>query len=229
VTTDGEITEIKSQSKEVEVTANGTMDITPDAGFSYLNSVKVKTNVPTSGGGGGGGTELEGEYYLAKPNGRYWKSKLSYMMRNKYPVINSNSGSDFTYEEIEILYWYCVVFSYFGYTATYDYGGIPSSGSDVLLGTPTDVSKKAGEDEYEVYLYKQGIVNNISLMGAWQECNTHMSLSGTTFNGGLVDFMHLIMGSELDTMSDDEVLALVSEMFMLEQVTKEEYESYHNW
>lgn len=51
VTTDGEITEIKSQSKEVEVTANGTMDITPDAGFSYLNSVKVKTNVPTSGGG----------------------------------------------------------------------------------------------------------------------------------------------------------------------------------
>jgi hypothetical protein len=51
VTTDGEITEIKSQSKEVEVTANGTMDITPDAGFSYLNSVKVKTNVAQSGGG----------------------------------------------------------------------------------------------------------------------------------------------------------------------------------
>lgn len=52
VTTDGEITEIKSQSKEVEVTANGTMDITPDAGFSYLNSVKVKTNVQSGGGSG---------------------------------------------------------------------------------------------------------------------------------------------------------------------------------
>jgi hypothetical protein len=53
VTSIGEVTEIKSQSKEVEVTANGTMDITPDAGFAYLNSVKVKTNVAQSGEGGG--------------------------------------------------------------------------------------------------------------------------------------------------------------------------------
>lgn len=57
VTTSGEVTEIKSQSKEVEVTSNGTMDITPDAGFSYLNSVKVKTNVPTSGGGSASSVE----------------------------------------------------------------------------------------------------------------------------------------------------------------------------
>lgn len=49
VTTDGEITEIKSQSKEIEVTANGTTTVTPDAGFSYLNSVKVKTNVQSGG------------------------------------------------------------------------------------------------------------------------------------------------------------------------------------
>lgn len=53
VTTDGEVIEIKAQSKEIEVTSNGTMDITPDAGFAYLNSVKVKTNVAGSGGGGG--------------------------------------------------------------------------------------------------------------------------------------------------------------------------------
>lgn len=53
VVSNGEVTEIKSQSKEIEVTANGTMDITPDAGFSYLNSVKVKTNVAQSGEGGG--------------------------------------------------------------------------------------------------------------------------------------------------------------------------------
>lgn len=53
VTTSGEVTEIKSQSKEIEVTSNGTTEITPDAGFAYLNSVKVKTNVAQSGGGGG--------------------------------------------------------------------------------------------------------------------------------------------------------------------------------
>jgi hypothetical protein len=79
VTTDGEITEIKSQSKEVEVTANGTMDITPDAGFSYLNSVKVKTNVPTSGEGGGSASSVE---YLDV-------TKLDEDMR--FSLINSSS------------------------------------------------------------------------------------------------------------------------------------------
>lgn len=51
VTTSGEVTEIKSQSKEIEVTSNGTTEVTPDAGFAYLNSVKVKTNVAGSEGG----------------------------------------------------------------------------------------------------------------------------------------------------------------------------------
>lgn len=65
VTSAGEVTEIKSQDKSVEVTSNGTIDVTPDAGFAYLNSVKVKTNVPTSGEGGGstgGGTASSVEY-----------------------------------------------------------------------------------------------------------------------------------------------------------------------
>lgn len=53
VTSAGEVTEIKSQTKEIEVTACGTTEVTPDAGFAYLNSVKVKTNVPTGGEGGG--------------------------------------------------------------------------------------------------------------------------------------------------------------------------------
>lgn len=51
VVSNGEVTEIKAQSKEIEVTSNGTMDITPDAGFAYLSAVKVKTNVAGSGGG----------------------------------------------------------------------------------------------------------------------------------------------------------------------------------
>ena len=55
VVSDGEITEIKSQTKEVEVTANGTTQVAPDAGYSYLTGVTVKTNVPQSGGSGEAG------------------------------------------------------------------------------------------------------------------------------------------------------------------------------
>lgn len=51
VVSDGEVTEIKAQSKEIEVTTNGTTEVTPDAGFAYLNKVSVKTNVAQSGGG----------------------------------------------------------------------------------------------------------------------------------------------------------------------------------
>jgi hypothetical protein len=50
IATDGEVTEIKSQSKEVEITANGVTEIAPDAGFGYLSGVKVNVNVPTGGG-----------------------------------------------------------------------------------------------------------------------------------------------------------------------------------
>lgn len=71
VTTDGEITEIKAQSKEIEVTSNGTMDITPDAGFAYLNSVKVKTNVAQSGESGGGSTGGDGWVYFDLRNSEY--------------------------------------------------------------------------------------------------------------------------------------------------------------
>lgn len=71
ITTDGEVTEIKTQSKEIEITSNGITNITPDSGFTYLNSVKVKTNVPTSGGGG---VEIDPltEYYLSEPQDVVW-------------------------------------------------------------------------------------------------------------------------------------------------------------
>ena len=62
LTSDGDVIEIKSQSKEVEITQNGEMSVTPDDGFAYLSSVNVKTNVPQQGGGeSGGGSSSESE------------------------------------------------------------------------------------------------------------------------------------------------------------------------
>lgn len=63
LTSDGDVIEIKSQSKEVEITQNGEMSVTPDDGFAYLSSVNVKTNVPQQGGGeSGGGSSSESEW-----------------------------------------------------------------------------------------------------------------------------------------------------------------------
>ena len=55
IVSSGEITEIKSQAKSIEITSNGTTSVEPDAGFSYLSKVDVKVDVPMSGGSGGAG------------------------------------------------------------------------------------------------------------------------------------------------------------------------------
>lgn len=59
IVTDGEVTEIKAQAKEIEVTTNGTTEVIPDSGFAYLSKVNIKTNVPQNGGGEGGGSGVE--------------------------------------------------------------------------------------------------------------------------------------------------------------------------
>lgn len=66
VTSEGEVVEIKSQAKVVEITSNGTTSVEPDAGFSYLTGVTVKTNVPQSGGGESGEVDYKDtlEYYM---------------------------------------------------------------------------------------------------------------------------------------------------------------------
>lgn len=61
IVTDGEVTEIKAQSKVVEITNNGTTEVIPDSGFAYLSKVNIKTNVPTAGGEGGEGGGSTGE------------------------------------------------------------------------------------------------------------------------------------------------------------------------
>ena len=64
VVSSGEVTELKFQEKAVEITANGTHTIAPDAGFAALNAVSVKVNVPTSGEGSA--EEKFGMVYVTK-------------------------------------------------------------------------------------------------------------------------------------------------------------------
>lgn len=60
-------TPINNQDKVVDITENGTTEVVADGGYTGLGKVTINTEV--SGGGG----ELDGEYFLAKPNGKYKK------------------------------------------------------------------------------------------------------------------------------------------------------------
>lgn len=97
LTSDGDVIEIKSQSKEVEITQNGEMSVTPDDGFAYLSSVNVKTNVPQQGGGGSS-SESEWVYFDA---------------------INKKEDNDLTFDEASIVV-FCAYFTTLGKAKTED-------------------------------------------------------------------------------------------------------------
>lgn len=97
LTTDGEVTEIKSQSKEVEITSNGVTEIAPDAGFGYLSGVKVNVNVPTGGGdtpSGGGG---EWKYIKADINDETASSLLVVTMFASLVKVDNGDGTKSVY------------------------------------------------------------------------------------------------------------------------------------
>jgi hypothetical protein len=101
LTSDGDVIEIKSQSKEIEITQNGEMSVTPDDGFAYLSSVKVKTNVPQQGGGeSGGGSSSESEWVY-------------------FDAINKKEDNDLTSDE-EGIVMLCVYFTTLGKAKTGD-------------------------------------------------------------------------------------------------------------
>lgn len=191
-------------------------------------------DIPQQGGesggsnsGNGGGSELEGEYFLAKPNGRYWKSKLARMERGKYPSV-MELKSNFTEAQLESLVVCAEIFAYCAFSAIGDRGGIPSSGYEVFYESPNRVAARCATDVNSIY----STDDRVALLGAWQECGFTMLIPGMEsvyVKNGLVDFMRLTAEGELDGVSDDEVLAMASEMLMIEQVTKEEYESWYKW
>lgn len=63
---------INNQDKVVDITENGTTEVVADSGFTGLGKVTINTEVS-----GGGGADLEGEYFLAKPNG--WYKKITFI------------------------------------------------------------------------------------------------------------------------------------------------------
>lgn len=198
------------------------VSIDETAGLQYNTDV---IRVPQgSDGSGGGGADLEGEYFLAKPNGRYWKFKLARMERNKYPAIMGPLDT-FTNEQIESLGMACTLMSYVGFSGIGDYGGIPSHGTEISY-FGCELYQRTAMD----MIILEGAHNDyVSLLGAWQEGSVIIqnNAGDNMILNGIVDIMRISM--EADGMSDDEILAMASEMLMMEQVTKEEYESWYNW
>jgi hypothetical protein len=209
--------DIKTQDKEIEITSNGTTEITPDTGFTALNSVSVNVNVPQSGG-----TELDGEYYLAKPSGKYWKFTCAdYHLHGgvNVPFIDIRNLTD---EECQALINVFYLLQCVVYSAVCASEGIPFDGSDLITPSFIHAIIRVFEDTDSIKNR-----DNSYALGAFQDCSGEVE--GIKFNG-LINLIQVMMSmTEGIEVSEEEAILMISEMFMLEQISKEEYDSYYNW
>lgn len=208
------------QSKSVKITENGTTTITADAGYGSMDKVNVTVEVA----GSGDGPALEGDYYLAKPTGRYWKFTCADTHLQGGVHIPYVDLDEFTEEEITNLYNTFQLIPAITYSVVCASSGMPANGSYI-------VSKSFIEALIRVY--EDGIALSKSnhdygyIIGAFQECTGE--LEGIKFNG-LIDIIQtMLLMTEGIEISEEEAIAMIHDVFMLEQITKEEFESYYNW
>lgn len=192
------------QTKDIDVTENGVIEVTPDEG--YLGLAKVNVNV--SAGGGNSGGELEGEYFLTRPNGWYWR--IPYV--NDYRIFTSNTQDYNAYSSF--VQWLKFI-AYDGYFAS-------SSGKHTYRDI-FDIIDHCVRTEI-----KDSLDENIALpMTAFRERDelTLSELPGHTFSSFFELFKFLLEMEDAGNMSDEEILSLMSDTFKIERISKEEYEA----
>jgi hypothetical protein len=180
---------------------------------------------------GGGGADLEGEYSLAKPNGRYWKSKLSTMTKKAGAEFPQISVEGIKAEDIETFSMSQLAFYMISYTSIIGGAqGLLDHGYQIYADYPQRVAELFGG--FQCALEMTGECSRYWCSVAWEESTVisplfcQMGLDGPI---DVVTYMRILMEGEADGMTDDEILALCEDMLMIEQITKEEYESYYNW
>jgi hypothetical protein len=181
---------INNQDKVVDITENGTTEVVADGGYTGLGKVTINTEVS------GGGTDLDGEYFLAKPNGRYWKFTFSPPVSNQY--VNPNSLSE---EQLEALLQFCDIIGPLSvaYGAAVCTSGVPS-GPELRVNGVGQAAMRMGGLQNDIYLLRDG-VNPLDFSQhfpvIWKECDIksnpsieHPDLGGLSLNSyNLVEFL----------------------------------------
>lgn len=184
----------------------------------------------SSGGGnsGGGGTELEGEYFLAKPNGRYWK--FTFM-----PEGHKLRIEDFETSQIDamiqaygfLLQMQCIS------------GAAVSTGDASLTDTEAqadgfyNIGSRINGTLEALKSYKQGydydpFEFNDGFLRVWRECdiksNPPVEIQGFSLNNvSLIELMKEAARLQGMEITDDEAIPLLEQSLMITPATEEEY------
>jgi hypothetical protein len=200
-----------------------------------MNTIKLNTiGTPKASGGNSGGGELEGEYFLAKPNGRYWKFTFS-------PDEHYIDPDSLSAEQLEALMVFYNMAALLGviYGAAVCNAGSPLDSELRVdgvgaIGARIDEMQKilgemlGGSTIVDTYPF------NSNFFRVWKECDIKRNppveipnMSGLSLNSyNLVELMKTIytMGEGSEP-TDDETISIIEQMFMLIPATEEEYKA----
>lgn len=177
----------------------------------------------------GGGEVLEGEYFLAKPNGRYWK--FTFMPEEWVGLKLENFESSQIDAMYQIYNFLIILQCVYGAAASSDDLYLPNDHARLdgfynigarMDGTLTSILLyKAGYD-YDAQYFNRGFLR------VWKECdiksNPPVEYGGLSLNScSLVEFIKILGIFEGVEMTDDETISFIEQEFMLIPATEEEY------
>jgi hypothetical protein len=174
---------------------------------------------------GGGGAELDGEYFLAKPNGRYWKFTFSPSPSSPYVDPNSLSA-----EQLEALSTFYSWFELLGvvYGAAVCNEGVPLD-DDLRVDGIAGVGARIGRMLAMLNSTDIGIDEfNRCFFSVWKECSVKTSIVTEYIplqEYDLVSFVKTMMQMEGQEVTDEMVLMMFESQFMLIPATEEEYKA----
>jgi hypothetical protein len=188
-----------------------------------INLDSGSTPTPPSGGGG---TELEGEYFLVKPNGRYWK--FTFSPSPSYHYVDPNSLSA---EQLEALSTFYSWFERLGvvYGAAVCYDGVPLD-DDLRVDGIADVGARIGRMSAMLNSTDINIGEfNRCFFSVWKECSVKTSIVTEYIplqEYDLVSFVKTMMQMQGQEVTDEMVLMMFESQFMLIPATEEEYKHW---
>ena len=198
-----------------------------------LNMTTLDGGIIIKRGEGGGGADLEGEYFLAKPNGRYWKFTFSPPPSNQYVNPNSVSAEQLKAPQS---------FGYFWETISVIYGAaVCSTGAPLDSSLRVDgvgfASANLGVMDYMLFpiIYENADISDIdtvlfnsSFFSVWKECSVKTSTITETvpfYEYDLVSLVKQMASMEGMELTDEQIMMMLASQFMLIPATEEEYKA----
>lgn len=193
-----------------------------------INPQDFAKEIASIEGGGSGGGELEGEYFLAKPNGRYWKFTFS----PKSEYIDSESLSA---EQLQALLMFCELLEPLSvvYGAAVCRDGVAFE-DDLRVDGVGLAAARLGGMKLMLYAmleesnYKDNFLFNERFFRVWKECSVKTSTvtENVPFQEyDLVSFMKQTASMDGIEVTDEQMMLMLESRFMLIPATEEEYKA----